>query len=83
MKKTIAILVLSLLLTTAAQAQIFLTEGDEGPRQTADPSSFIPLPDEYGLGTDWYAPVGDGMLLLATLGGAYLLKRKRENNGNK
>ena len=82
MKKTIAILALSLLLTSAAQAQIFLTEGDEGPRQTADPSSFIPLPDEYGLGTDWYAPVGDGVLLLAALGGSYLLKRKR-NNGNK
>jgi hypothetical protein len=82
MKKTIAILVLSLLLTTAAQAQIFLTESDEGPRQTADPSGFIPLPGEYGSGADWYVPVGDGVLLLAALGGAYLLKRKR-NIGNK
>ena len=72
-------LVLMMALVFTAKAQVFMMDGDENYREPEDPAVFINLPENYGLGVDWYTPVGDGILLLAALGGAYLVgKRKRK-----
>ena len=81
MKRKIAILTLALLLATAAKAQIFTMENEvnelRDPVPVPDP--WVENPNDYNLGVDYYGPVGDGIMLLAALGGAYLIrKRKRE-----
>ena len=63
-------------MTLTAKAQIFLSDGEEGNRAPEDPSVFINLPDDYGLGVDWYTPTGSGIVLLSVLGGAYLLGKR-------
>ena len=78
MKKTITILTLCLLMATATQAQIYVTENEANQRDPIEAPNGWPLnPQVHNQGNDDYAPVGDGLLLLAALGGAYLLKHKR------
>ena len=79
MKRKIAILTLALLLATAAKAQIFTMENEVNKLRDNVPDPWVENPNEYNLGVDYYGPVGDGIMLLAALGGAYLIrKRKRE-----
>lgn len=77
MKKKLLIFTLFLTLAVPMRAQVFMMDGDENYREPEDPAVFINLPSDYGLGTDWYAPAGNGILLLSALGGAYLLKMKK------
>jgi hypothetical protein len=60
------------------KAQVFMLDGDENYREPENPQVFAGLPENYGLGVDWYTPVGDGIILLAALGGAYLIGKKRQ-----
>lgn len=70
-------------MATATQAQIFLGEGEDNMRANGDaPTNIWPvLPNDNAEGEDGYSPIGDGILLLAALGGAYLV-RKRKNHTN-
>ncbi len=77
MKKKLLIFTLFLTLAVPMRAQVFMMDGDENYREPEDPAVFINLPSDYGLGTDWYAPAGNGILLLSALCGAYLLKMKK------
>lgn len=77
MFRTIAVLLLMAMASTS-QAQVFMMDGDENYREPEDPQVFINLPQGYGLGVDWYTPVGDGIAVLAALGGAYLLGKRRK-----
>lgn len=61
-----------------AKAQVFMMDGDENYREPEDPAVFVNLPSNFGMGTDYYLPVGDGILLLVALGGAYMLKKKKD-----
>ena len=81
MKKTIAILTLCLLMATAAQAQIYVTENEANQRDpiVADPNVWPTNPQVHDQGNDDYAPVGDGLLLLVALGGAYLIRKKKND----
>ena len=79
-----AILVTLGLSFTPLFGQMILTEEDAGlnPRATAPTSTSHVMVPLQGVDFDqWeYAPLGDGLLILAGLGGAYLLaKRKRKN----
>ena len=76
MFRTIVVL-LFMAMASMAQAQVFMMDGDENYREPEDPQVFINLPQGYGLGVDWYTPVGDGVLLLAALGGAYLMGKRK------
>ena len=38
----------------------------------------IPNPAIYDSGDDWYAPLGEGIVLLAGLAGAYLIGKRRK-----
>ncbi len=90
MKKRIvsamAILALVLGTTMTANAQIFLDDDDmnerTGGQGSMDVGNIIP---QHGV--DWdqadYLPVGEGIMLLSVLGGAYLLGKKKGNKDEK
>ncbi len=80
MKKKLIIFTLLLTLAGPMRAQVFMLDGDENYREPEDPAVFADLPENFGLGVDWYAPMGDGLALLAALGGAYFLKKKKKSN---
>lgn len=79
MKRKIAILTLALLLAMAAKAQIFTMENEVNELRdpVPEPNGWVINPQNYNEGTDSYTPIGNGIALLAALGGAYLM-RKRE-----
>lgn len=80
MKKIVLTIAIVLGLTFGASAQIFMMEEEAYLRNgEVTPDFNIDNPDGFGQGTDFYAPVGSGTLLLAGLGGAYLLGKKRKN----
>ncbi len=75
-RRVVAIL-LFMAMAFTAKAQIFMMDGNENYREPEDPAVFVNLPANYGEGTDWYTPLGDGIMLLAALGGAYLLGKRK------
>lgn len=77
MKKRLLILTLGLLFAGAAQAQIFIEEGDAPTRATTtEVPAWVDNP-EHGESVDHYLPLGDGLLALSALGGLYLLRKKK------
>ena len=71
---------LLVLLSGTAKAQIFLQDFDQttdNPRVEADDYGFFIGPQ--GFDGDQYLPLGDGLLLLMGLGGAYLLRKKKKD----
>lgn len=79
MKKILYTLALALMLSMSATAQVFMLEDSDSERADAEGGLIIVNPDYHGSGEDWYTPLGGGTLLLAGLGGAYLLGKKRKN----
>ena len=78
-KRIIAIATVLMMATAPAMAQIFMTDEDLNNRAGADdPSMYINLPGSFNSGMDWYAPVGEGLVVLAGLAGAYLLGKRRK-----
>ena len=77
-KRIIAITAALMMFAAPAMAQIFMTDEDLNNRQGADPEMYINLPGTYDSGLDWYAPVGEGLVVLAGLAGAYLLGKRRK-----
>ena len=72
------ILAAALMLAFSAPAQVFMLNENESQRDGSETPDFnIDNPD-FGQGTDFYAPVGSGALLLAGLAGAYLIGKKKE-----
>lgn len=85
MKKILKIVVIAAALMTGAatnsQAQVFIMENESNLREDTEDVLGWPVNPQNGYGTsnDEYTPLGDGILLLAALGGAYLFgKRKHE-----
>ena len=78
MKKKRHILLAALLLLAMAvpsRAQIFVMDESANFRPTGEDEAVLANP-QFGQGYDSFVPLGDGILLLATLGGAYLLREK-------
>ena len=75
------IVALLLLMACAAHAQIFLQEGDENNMRdvTTVPVNAWPDNPPYNQGNDYYLPLGSGIVLLAALGGAYLLGKRKND----
>jgi hypothetical protein len=88
MKKILKIVVIAATLMTGAapdsHAQVFIMENESNLREDTEDVLGWPVNPQNGYGTsnDEYTPVGDGLLLLAALGGAYLMKKKKEYNQN-
>ncbi len=82
-KRFIALLIGLSLGVSPVMAQVFIMDEEEygvsGREGTRDlPGGFIPHPGGHGTGQDWYTPVGDGFLLLAGMGVAYLFGKSRK-----
>lgn len=81
MKKIFVTLAMAMLLSVPASAQIFLDDEDMNKRGSGDGNMEIGniIPQH---GVEWdqanYTPVGEGILLLSVLGGAYLIGKKRK-----
>ena len=89
MKKSIVIVIIAMLIgcTKPLSAQIIYTQEDAGInlRAQADGDMNVMVPMQ-GVSVDQWkiAPLGNGFLLLAGLGGAYLLKkRSKSKKGDK
>ena len=77
-RKALSVVALSLVMAMPAKAQIYLDDEDMAENRATwldGVGNIIPLHE-----VDWdqaaYAPIGDGILLIGLLGGAYLLNRK-------
>ena len=82
MKKILKIVIIAAALMMGAandsQAQVFIMENESNLREDTEDVLGWPVNPQNGYGTsnDEYTPLGDGILLLAALGGAYLLRKK-------
>ena len=78
MKKILATLLVILSFSIMSNAQVFLIDdGIDNPRNPNEEFNIV-NPGYHGSSEDWYTPVGDGTLLLAALGGAYLFGKKKK-----
>ena len=78
MRKILYTAALTLMLSLAAPAQVFMLEDSDSDRLESEDGLIIVNPDYHGSGEDWYTPAGGGTLLLAGMGAAYLLGKKRK-----
>ena len=78
---TIVCVILLSLMTNTAHSQIFLMDFDQGenPRDPVVENFWFVTPMD-GQEVDQFTPVGNGVLLLAGLGGAYLLTKKKKKD---
>ena len=82
MKKLIMTIAIATMMAVPAMAQIFLDDEDLNNRAGSSevPGAIIPEQDVTYDQFQPYVPVGEGILLLAGLAGAYLVgKRKKED----
>ena len=80
-RKQIALTLLLLLLGIGAQAQIYIGEGEDNEfRNVTGENGVWNNTIIHGSEHDQpnWTPIGDGILLLAALGGAYLMGKKRK-----
>lgn len=84
-KRAIVFITLLVMAVGNAFGQIIYTEEDQGThlRQQTGSGTFgvmVPLQNvNYDQWKMYYVPVGDGLLFLIGLGGAYLLKKRKES----
>ena len=79
MRKSFILLVTMLFMALPMHSQVFLTQEDldsERDGQWADIGLIIPI-HEQDFDQAEYSPLGSGIVLLAALGGAYLIGKKR------
>lgn len=79
-KKKILVMAAMMLLCNISNAQIFIVDNDiQNTRFGTSEEEFeLVIPHQ---GVDWdqyYTPLGEGILLLAAMGGAYLLNKKKK-----
>ena len=77
MKKLIMTIAIATMLAAPAMAQVFLDDEvvNSNRATTEGPGAFVP---EQNVTHDQYTPVGEGILLLAGLAGAYLVGKRRK-----
>jgi hypothetical protein len=81
MKKSFILLVTMLFMALPMHSQVFLTQEDldsERDGQLADIGLIIPIHEQDFDQAEPWAPVGSGIAMLAALGGAYLLGKRRK-----
>ena len=80
MRKSLMLLVTMLLMAVPMRSQVFLTQEDldsERQGQWEDIGLIIPIHEQDFDQAEPWVPVGSGIAVLAALGGAYLLGKKR------
>lgn len=81
MKKPLAMLASVLLLSMPLYSQVFVTHEElekDRSQKWEDAGLVVPIQERDFADEEDYAPLGSGIALLATLGGAYLLSKKRK-----
>jgi len=81
MRKSYILLVAMLLLALPMRSQVFLTQEDldsERDGQWEDIGLIIPIHEQDFDQAEEFAPIGSGIMMLAVLGGAYLLGKRKE-----
>jgi len=77
-KRIIAIATVLMMAAAPVMAQVFIDDEDGNNRfGEKDLSMDVPNPQIYNSGEDWYLPIGEGVFVLAGLAGAYLLKKRK------
>ena len=77
-KRIIAITAALMMFAAPAMAQVFLADEEFNDNRAGNTAMNIPNPAIYDSGDDWYAPVGEGIFVLAGLAGAYLIGKRRK-----
>lgn len=82
MKKLIAIIAALMLATAPAMSQVFIMDEDEynNGRARTDANGFGVMVPEQDVTYDQYVPVGEGIVVLAGLAGAYLFGKRRKED---
>ena len=79
-RNVILMLLLMLLSVTTATAQVFILDDEfEGTMRNPTEDFGLIVPIE-GLDTDQYLPLGDGLFVLAGLGAAYLMRKRKKDD---
>ena len=81
MRKSMILLVTMLTMALPMRSQVFLTQEDldsERDGQWQDIGLIIPIHEQDFDQAEPFTPVGSGIAVLAALGGAYLLGKKRK-----
>ena len=81
MRKSLMLLVTMLLMAMPMRSQVFLTQEDLDSERDAyweDLGLIIPIHEQDFDQAEPWAPVGSGIAVLAALGGAYLLGKRRK-----
>lgn len=84
MKKIISIFIVVLALAIPLRAQVFMIDDDHNLRtESEDVLSVVPLNGvTWDQTNELYTPLGNSILLLAVFGGAYLLRKKTQQENN-
>ena len=78
MKKTVVLLTVLFMAVVPLKAQVFIADDEfEGMMRLAESEYVLVVPNQAS-DADQYLPLGDGVLLLAGLGGAYLLRKRKK-----
>ena len=79
--KTHLLLVVMLLMALPMRSQVFMTQEDlnkDRSQKWEDAGLVVPIHErDFGEEEEDYVPMGSGLAMLAILGGAYLLGKKR------
>ena len=82
MKKRIVTILLALFMgAVPTMAQVFIMEDDESmsPRDPESAITFNVIVASQDVANDQFVPLGEGILLLSGLAGAYLLRRRKRD----
>jgi hypothetical protein len=82
MKKRIVTIILALFMgAVPTMAQVFIMEDDESmsPRDPESAITFNVIVASQDVANDQFVPLGEGILLLSGLAGAYLLRRRKRD----
>ena len=78
MKKLIMTIAIATMLAVPAMAQVFLDDEAVNSDRLGSNGANLPYVPEQNVTHDQYTPVGEGILLLAGLAGAYLIGKRRK-----
>lgn len=77
-KRIIAIIAIVLMSVVPAMSQVFISDDEMNENRNAravEPGAIVPMQD---VELDQFLPLGEGMLLLTGLAGAYLLGKQKK-----
>ena len=81
-RKFLVLLTALLLVAGSSHAQVFIADDEFEGQLRLGESEYVLVAPIQGLDTDQYLPIGDGLLVLAGLGAAYLVKKRRKTKEN-